>query len=113
MNEELTTLEKILACICHIGWLFFGIGYLIIPFFIWLYSINKNELFNHHCKQSLKVQLLYLLIMIISIFLTAIFELNPIGLVIFMFVITLGFLIYCVMACAKVLDNEYFYYPLC
>ena len=113
MNEKLTTLEKILACICHIGWVFFGIGYLIIPFFIWIYSINKNELFNYHCKQSLKVQILYLFIVLLAFFITAIFELNPIGLIIFIFAITLGFLMYCIFACAKVLDNEYFNYPLC
>ena len=113
MQEEFTTFEKFLACFCHAGWFIFGIGFLFLPFIIFLYSKFKGGIFSYHCKQAVKFQFIYLLITILSIVIFAIFDINPFILTGFLIFFTLIFMACSVVACIKVINDEYFTYPLC
>ena len=113
MREHLTTLEKILACICHAGWICFGLGYLVIPFIIFLYSKINGGLFSFHCKQAVKFQFIYLIITTISIAISALFDINPFILVGFLIIFTLIFMACSIVACIRAIHDEYYNYPLC
>ncbi len=104
----ITSEEKIFAIAAHIGYLFFGIAFIIVPLAIFFYK--KNSYFVcYHAKQALVAQSILLLISIITMVLC--FVLVGIVLLPFLFFYYIVFFIASIFAAYKALTGEYFKYP--
>ena len=64
MNEKL---ELALATFVHVAYLFFGIGFILVPAIIYLFFGDKSAYVKFHAKQALKVQVALTLSMAILI----------------------------------------------
>ena len=51
--------QKALALAAHISYLFFGVGYILVPLALYLFYDNKDAFIAGHAKQALMVQAIY------------------------------------------------------
>ena len=102
--------QKALALAAHISYLFFGVGYVLVPLAIFLFYDGKDYFIARHAKQALMAQAIIGILGSIVSLLTFVL----IGVVLWPFVIILGALwtLCSVYACFKVINGEDYHYPL-
>ncbi len=102
--------EKVMALAAHISYLFFGVGYILVPLAIYFFYDGKSEFVASHAKQALKAQVIFgILVAIVaalSFFLVGILFWPVIGVV--------GLIWFCcsIYACFKVINGELYNYIL-
>ncbi|WP_041914312.1 DUF4870 domain-containing protein [Selenomonas ruminantium] len=102
--------QKFLAVAAHIGYLFFGCGYVLLPLVLYLLYKNSDEFVAGHAKQALTAQGMFGLVCVVGTVLILI----RIGVILLPFVILLCLLWLCssLYACFRVLRGEKYHYPL-
>ena len=102
--------DKALALAAHIGYLFFGVGYVGIPLVIYLCFDGKNDFVAAHAKQALMAQA------IMGVLSALVFGLTflVVGLFLWPVLAVLGLVWFCcsIIACFKVINGEPYHYPL-
>lgn len=102
--------QKILAIAAHLSYLFFGVGYIVVPLVIYLYFDKKDSFVAGHAKQALIAQGIFGIVSAIVGGLTAIL----VGFLFLPLVIILG-IIWFVCSCIgsyRALNGEAYHYPL-
>ncbi len=102
--------EKALALIAHVGWLAFGVGYILLPLVIYLVYDNKNDFVASHAKQALYAQGIFAIFSAIVGVLTYVI----VGFLLWPVLFVLGAVWFCcsIIACFKVINGQYYHYPL-
>ncbi|MCR5758114.1 MAG: DUF4870 domain-containing protein [Selenomonas sp.] len=102
--------QKALALAAHIGYLFFGVGYVLVPLAIYLIYDKKDKFVAQHAKQALMAQAIFGVVCAIVTGLTALL----VGVLLWPIVFLLGALWFCcsIYACFKVINEQEYHYPL-
>ena len=102
--------QKVLAIAAHISYLFFGVGYVLVPLAIYLFYDKKDDFVAGHAKQALIVQVILGIMGTIVAVLTALL----IGVLLWPIVFILGAIWFCcsIYACFKVINEREYHYPL-
>ena len=102
--------QKALALTAHISYLFFGVGYIIVPLVIYLFYDGKDSFIAHHAKQALLAQAIFGILGAIVTGLTFLL----VGVLLWPFLAVLGFIWFCcsILACFKVINGKDYHYPL-
>ncbi len=102
--------QKALALAAHIGYLFFGIGYIIVPLAIYLFYDGKDNFVAGHAKQALMAQAIFGVLLAVATGLTVF----VVGLLLWPFIAVLGLVWFCcsILACFKVINGNMYHYPL-
>ena len=102
--------QKALALAAHIGYLFFGVGYIVIPLIIYLCFDGKDEFVAKHAKQALMAQAIFGVIS--AVVLALIFLV--VGVLLWPALFLLGAVWFCcsIIACFKVINEKEYHYPL-
>ena len=102
--------EKAMALAAHISYLFFGVGYVLVPLAIYLYYDGKDAFVAGHAKQALKAQV------IIGIFgaVVSVLTFFLVGFLLWPVIGIIGFVWFCcsIIACFKVINGEPYNYIL-
>ena len=104
----MSNFEKCLAIIAHIGYMFCGVGYLIIPIIIYCF-VDMSKLGKHHVKQAIKAQGFVLLISMIFACLTVWFEEEIIMCLLGGFILL--WVVFSLVGALKAFMEEDFHYP--
>ena len=107
IKEHISDVDKLLAITAHISYLFFGMGFVIIPLLI--YSLSRSsEFVKNNAMYALQMQLMVL----ICSFVTLILTLLIIGIVLWpvLLCLYLVWLIGSAVACMKAFDGKEFNY---
>ena len=102
--------DKALALTAHIGYVFFGLGYVVAPLIIYLFFDGKNAFVSEHARQAFIVQAIVGIVGAVVSALTAILVgvlLWPIAII-----VSVVWVVCSVMACFKVINGEAYHYPL-
>ncbi len=101
--------QKALAIAAHIGYLFFGVGYVLVPLALYLLYDKNDEFIAGHAKQALIVQVITGIFGAIAAALTMLL----IGVLLWPIVFLLGaaWFICSILACFKVLSGQEYHYP--
>ena len=106
MNEKF---EIFLAMFVHVAYLFFGIGFIIIPAIAYLFFGDKSAYVKFHSLQALKVQCTLTIMMLVL--LAASFLILPIVLwPVFLFIVIL-YIPFSVYAAYKAFTYQEYRYP--
>lgn len=102
--------QKALALAAHIGYLFFGVGYIVIPLVIYLCFDGKDEFVAQHAKQALMAQAIFGVISAVVLALTFL----VVGVLLWPALFILGAIWFCcsIYACFKVINGQEYHYPL-
>ena len=102
--------EKAMALSAHISYLFFGVGYIIVPLIVYLFYDGKDEFVASHAKQALKAQAIFGILGAIVFGLTFLL----VGVLLWPVLAVIGFVWFCcsIYACFKVIDGKEYHYPL-
>ncbi len=102
--------QKALALAAHIGYLFFGVGYVLVPLGLYLIYDKHDDFIAEHAKQALIVQAIFGIISAIVAGLTFLL----VGLFLWPIVFLLGAVWFCcsIIACFKVINEKEYHYPL-
>ena len=102
--------QKALALAAHISYLFFGVGYILVPLALYLFYDNKDAFVAGHAKQALIVQAIYGVISAIVAGLSFLI----VGILFWPIIIALGIIWFCcsIYACFKVINGQEYHYPL-
>lgn len=102
--------EKVLAMMAHISYLFFGVGYVLVPLAIYLFFDGKDEFVASHAKQALKAQVIF------GILGAVVFGLSllVVGILLWPIIAVVGFIWFCcsIYACFKAINGERYNYIL-
>ncbi|MBP3723913.1 MAG: DUF4870 domain-containing protein [Selenomonadaceae bacterium] len=107
---EIDGKQKTLAIAAHISYLFFGVGYVLVPLFIYLYFDKKDDFVANHAKQALLAQAICGIVgAIIGIlaFIVVGLLLAPVGIVLGVVWFVCSFI-----GAWKALNGESYHYPL-
>lgn len=107
---EIDGKQKVLAIASHVSYIFFGVGYVIVPLIIYLMFDKKDSFVAEHAKQALIAQVAFGIVSAIVGALTAI----VIGILFWPLVILLG-IIWFVCSCIgsyRALQGVSYHYPL-
>ena len=102
--------EKAMALAAHISYLFFGVGYVLVPLAIYLYYDGKDEFVAGHAKQALKAQVIFGILGAVVSALTFL----VVGVLLWPVLLVVGFIWFCcsILACFKVINGEPYNYIL-
>lgn len=102
--------EKVLALAAHVGYLAFGAGFIILPLVIFLIYDGKDDFVASHAKQALLAQGIFGVLSGI----VAVLSFVVVGFLLWPALALLGLLWFCcsILACFKVINGEYYHYPL-
>jgi len=106
----MNTKEKCFAILAHGSYLLCGIGFLILPIILYIFSGSMCKLAKHHIKQAIRAQFFVILLCMITMCLSIWF-----GEATIMCLLGLEFLVWMIssiVAMVKVLGNEDYNYPL-
>lgn len=102
--------EKALALAAHVGWLALGVGYILLPLAIYLIYDGKDDFVASHAKQALLAQGIF------GVLSGVVFVLSllVVGFLFWPFLAILGLVWFCcsILACFKVINGQYYRYPL-
>jgi uncharacterized protein len=105
----ITSEQKVLAVLAHVSYLMAGIGFIFVPLGLMLWK--KDDTFVHeHAKQALCLHVLVIICATLSFVLTMLlvgFFLLPL-----FFALALFWFFASIYACWKVVNGEYYEYPL-
>ena len=106
----ITGKEKAMALAAHIGYLFFGVGYIIIPLIIYLFFDGKDEFVSSHAKQALMAQAIFGVLGAVVFGLTFVL----VGFLLWPVLAVIGLVWFCcsIYACFRVINGEEYHYPL-
>ena len=102
-------LERFFAILAHISYLFFGIGFILIPAAVYLWFCDKNDFIAEHSLEALKAQGILLLIGVV-LFISSFFVVGII-LLPFYAIIALIYVPLSLYASYKALRGETYRYP--
>jgi uncharacterized Tic20 family protein len=113
--ENITWPQKALAALAHGGWLLAGVGYLLLPFIIWLCR-RSDPFVAWHAKQAMICQLLYIvLLVVLTVAGALVFGVQDGGgvwlLVAVLIILGLVWFACAVVAIVKALNGELYTYP--
>ena len=102
--------QKVLALAAHISYLFFGVGYVLVPLALYLFYDKHDDFIAGHAKQALMAQVIFGVISAIVAGLTFLL----IGVFLWPVVFLLGAVWFCcsIIACFKVINEKEYHYPL-
>ena len=102
--------QKALALAAHISYLFFGVGYILVPLAIYLFHDGKDAFVAEHAKQALLAQAILGVLGGIALGLTFL----VVGIFLWPILAALGLLWFCcsIYACFKVINGDMYHYPL-
>ena len=102
--------EKVMALAAHISYLFFGVGYILVPLAIYLFYDGKDDFVANHAKQALKAQAIF---GILAAVVTALSFL-VVGILLWPALAIIGLLWFgcSIYACFKVINGEPYNYIL-
>ncbi|WP_303816885.1 DUF4870 domain-containing protein [Selenomonas ruminantium] len=102
--------QKVLALAAHISYLFFGVGYVLVPLVLYLMYDKKDAFIAGHAKQALMAQAIFGVISAIVAGLTVLL----VGVLLWPIVFLLGAVWFCcsIIACFKVINEKEYHYPL-
>ena len=102
--------QKVLALAAHISYLFFGVGYVLVPLVLYLIYDKKDDFIAGHAKQALMAQAIFGVISAIVAGLTILL----VGVLLWPIVFLLGAVWFCcsIIACFKVINEKEYHYPL-
>ena len=102
--------QKVLALAAHISYLFFGVGYVLVPLVLYLMYDKKDAFIAEHAKQALIAQSIFGVISAIVAGLTFLL----VGVLLWPIVFLLGAVWFCcsIIACFKVINEKEYHYPL-
>lgn len=105
----ITSEQKVLAVLAHVSYLMAGIGFIFVPLGLLLWK--KDDAFVHeHAKQALCLHLLVVICTTLSFVLTML--LVGVLLLPVFFALALFWFFASIYACWKVINGEYYEYPL-
>lgn len=102
--------EKALALAAHVGYIAFGLGFIVLPLVIYLIYDGKDDFVASHAKQALMVQGIFAVlsgvVTLLSFLVVGVLLWPVLGLV--------GLVWFCcsILACFKVINGEYYHYPM-
>lgn len=102
-------MEKIFAVLAHISYLFFGIGFIIIPGIIYLYYEKTDEFVANHALEAFKVQVFFTIAGLICSALCAV-AIGAFLLPIYA-ILAISYMIVSIYAAYKAFVGESFRYP--
>lgn len=102
--------QKALALTAHIGYLFLGVGYVIVPLVIYLFYDGKDPFVAGHAKQALLAQAIFSILGAVVSVLTFLL----VGILLWPALALLGIVWFCcsILACFKVINGQPYHYPL-
>lgn len=102
--------QKVLALAAHIGYLFFGVGYILVPLVLYLIYDKQDAFIAQHAKQALMAQAIFGVVSAVVTGLTVLL----IGLFLWPLLLLLGGVWFCcsIIACFKVINEKEYHYPL-
>ena len=110
ISMEINGKQKALALAAHVGWLFLGVGYVLIPLVIYLIYDGKDGFVAGHAKQALLAQFIFGILSVIVAGLTFL----VVGVVLWPVLAVIGIVWFCcsILACFKVINGRSYHYPL-
>lgn len=102
--------DKFLAILAHVGYIFLGVGFVLIPLAIYLFFDGKNEFVAAHARQALKAQAL---VGIVG-FIVTVLTFFVIGIVLWPVIIVIAIVLFICsfIACLKAINGKEYRYPL-
>ncbi len=102
--------QKVLAMIAHISYLFFGVGYVLVPLALYLFYDKKDEFVAAHAKQALLAQVIIGVLGAVTAGLTFLL----VGFLLWPVIGVAGLVWFAcsIYACFKALNGEIYHYPL-